>query len=608
MHKVYRTDIDGIRGIAVISVILFHLGYLQNGYLGVDIFFVISGYLITSIVFREVNENNFSILKFYERRIRRILPLVFFTTLTAFLLGLFLMLPDDLENLCQSIFASNLSANNILMYITSSDYWAVNNDYKPLMHTWSLGVEEQFYLLYPIIFFVFKNNKKKFIFPLLVILTSISLFLFFTSNDYSLKFYFLQFRFFELSIGGICAIYFAKNKINISLPCSQYFLYSLLFFIVFLLFFKTITSNDVKLILVTIFSAGVLVLGEFHYQNDTFYKKVLTNRLLVGVGKISFSLYMWHQIIFAFARYCLIEEMTVSYALLLIVLVIVLSISTYYFIEKPFRDRSFIKTKPLLIIVGSLFLITSVGSFYVYAIGGIIKDVPELGLKASSLSGELNFFDSQNNIHIKYNEDIRALDKGFVQNEKIKVLVIGNSFARDFTNVLLESSFNNKIELSYFDYHNKKSNKETIARFNDADFIFIANDFLFTKKLFKELELEYKIDSKKIWVVGTKDFGNSNGVFYNKKNESDDCSKYRTFMKKDISDLNNRLKDEWGSRYIDLIALVADSQNKVLVFTPDCKFISQDTVHLTKYGASFFAVLLEKKLLKLFDFNEEISN
>jgi len=608
MHKIYRTDIDGIRGIAVISVILFHLGYLPNGYLGVDVFFVISGYLITSIVFREVNENTFSILKFYERRIRRILPLVFFTTLIAFLLGLCLMLPDDLENLCQSIFASNFSANNILMYITSSDYWAVKNDYKPLMHTWSLGVEEQFYLLYPIIFFVFKNNKKKFIFPLLIILTCISLLLFFTSNDYSLKFYFLQFRFFELSIGGICAIYFAKNKIIKSLPYSQYFLYSFFFFILLLLFFKTIASNDIKLILVTIFSAGVLVLGELHYRNDTFYKKLLTNRLLVGVGKISFSLYMWHQIIFAFARYCLIEEMTVPYALSLIVLVVILSISTYYFIEKPFRDRSFIKTKPLLIIVSSLFLITTVSSFYVYAIGGIIKDVPELELEANSLSGKLNFFDSQNNIHIKYNEDIRGLDKAFVQNEKIKVLVIGNSFARDFTNVLLESSFKNKIELSYYDYHNKKSNEETIARFNDADFIFIANDFLFTKKLFNELKLEYKIDSNKIWVVGTKDFGNSNGIFYNRKNESESCSKYRTFMKKDVLDLNNRLKNEWGNRYIDLIALVDDSQNKVLVFTPDCKFISQDTVHLTKAGASFFAALLEKKLLNLFDFNKEISN
>ncbi len=138
MNK-YRTDIDGLRAIAVISVILFHLGYLSNGYLGVDVFFVISGYLITGIVFNEVENNKFSILKFYERRIRRIIPLVLFTTSIAFIVGLIFMLPDDLENLCQSVVASNLSANNILMRITSSDYWAIKNDYKPLIQYLEFG-------------------------------------------------------------------------------------------------------------------------------------------------------------------------------------------------------------------------------------------------------------------------------------------------------------------------------------------------------------------------------------------------------------------------------------------------------------------------------------
>ena len=169
--KIYRKDIDGLRAIAIIPVILFHLGYLANGYLGVDVFFVISGYLITGLVYNEVEENKFSILKFYERRIRRIFPLVLFTTAIAFILGLIFMLPDDLENLCQSVFASNFSANNILMKITSADYWAVKNDYKPLMHTWSLGIEEQFYMLYPLIFFFLKGDKKTFILPLLLFLS-----------------------------------------------------------------------------------------------------------------------------------------------------------------------------------------------------------------------------------------------------------------------------------------------------------------------------------------------------------------------------------------------------------------------------------------------------
>ena len=179
MIIVYRTDIDGLRALGVISVILFHLGILKNGYLGVDVFFVISGYLITSIVYKELEINVFSISSFYERRIRRIIPLLLFTSLCAFILGLIFMLPDDLENLCQSVFASNFSANNILMLITSSDYWAVKNDFKPLMHTWSLGIEEQFYLFYPLIFFFLKGKNVKIILYVLFGLTLVSLSFFF---------------------------------------------------------------------------------------------------------------------------------------------------------------------------------------------------------------------------------------------------------------------------------------------------------------------------------------------------------------------------------------------------------------------------------------------
>ncbi|MGV4462924.1 acyltransferase family protein [Ornithobacterium rhinotracheale] len=136
----YRIDIDGLRALAVISVIAFHFGFLPNGYLGVDIFFVISGFLITSIAYNEVQNDKFSVAKFYERRIRRIIPLLLVVTTISLFLGMLLMLPGDLENLAQAAVASNLSANNILMMITSSDYWNVTNEYKPLMHTWSLGI------------------------------------------------------------------------------------------------------------------------------------------------------------------------------------------------------------------------------------------------------------------------------------------------------------------------------------------------------------------------------------------------------------------------------------------------------------------------------------
>ena len=599
MNKIYRTDIDGLRAIAVISVILFHLGYLKNGYLGVDIFFVISGYLITGLIFNEVEQNKFSVIKFYIRRVRRIVPLLLFITLVALVLGIIFMLPDDLENLCQSIVASNFSANNILMYITSSDYWAVKNDYKPLMHTWSLGIEEQYYLLYPIIFFFLKGNKKKFILPLISILTIISLFLFLQSNNASAKFYFIEYRFFELSIGGICAIIFNKRKPFNRFLKNKYILYFLLSILVFILYFNMLDDNGIKIILTTIVTSGILILGRLHFDKDAIYKIVISNKVLTGIGKISYSLYMWHQLVYAFSRYFVVQEITLKYSVLLTLIIVILSIFSYNLIEQPFRNKNIVKTKSLLIAVSISFLIITSSSLFVYMKGGIIKDVPKLGINKSNRPSQLNFFNSHNNINIKYNEDVRALDKPF-SNElqdkekkysKINILVLGNSFGRDIVNILLESSFNDSIEVRYFDL-GVESYDELKTRIENADFIFFGSNYPT-----QELISKSNIDMSKVWIVGIKDFGNSNGLHYNRKIE--DYYNYRTSMKEGIFEKNQKLKSKWGQKYIDLIGLIDDPSGKVLVFTPDGKFISQDTKHLTKYGAVFFAKLLDSKFREI---------
>ena len=235
-------------------------------------------------------------------------------------------------------------------------------------------------------------------------------------------------------------------------------------------------------------------------------------------------------------------------------------------------------------------------------VGGNIKNVPELGINKSNRPTQLNFFSSQSNINIQYNEDIRALDKPFsdnkqgiaIKSDKVKVLVLGNSFGRDVANVLLESSFKDSIEVRYSDLVSK-SDDELKNRFNNADFIFFGSNYPS-----KELIAKYNIDINKVWIIGTKDFGNSNGIHYNRKIE--DYSKYRTFMKTGVLGSNQNLKKEWGEKYIDLIGLIADPRGKVLVFTPDGKFISQDTVHFTKFGAMFFARLLDSKFREIMKF------
>lgn len=212
--KPYRKDIDGLRAIAVFAVILFHFGIFPNGYLGVDIFFVISGYLITGIIYREINNNQFSIIDFYLRRTRRIIPLTLILVLLSLLVGFFVMLPDDLENLGQSAIATNVFANNILQAITTKNYWDVVNEYKPLMHTWSLGIEEQYYIAYPLILIIIGKNHSKWLLPLLCTLAVISILLHLLPIEHYKKFYYLPFRFFELAAGGIAAIYLKDNLIN----------------------------------------------------------------------------------------------------------------------------------------------------------------------------------------------------------------------------------------------------------------------------------------------------------------------------------------------------------------------------------------------------------
>lgn len=590
----YRTDIDGLRAIAVVSVILFHFGYLPNGYLGVDVFFVVSGYLITGILFESSGKDGFSLWHFFERRIRRILPLVLLTSSVALLLGLAFMLPDDLENLCQSVVATHFSANNILLYVTHSDYWAVQNEYKPLMHTWSLGIEEQFYFLYPFMFLLLRKGKRRFLIPALVVLTAVSLGFFLLQHDPSKKFYFIQYRFFELAIGGI-AVRAGSRLTTGSVVLPLLSLAALLFILTF-----GMGNADGNMFLVVSASAAVLVTGRLHFSNNGVYTRLLSNTLMSRIGKISFSLYMWHYIVIVFARYAFVESIRPAVAILLAAVIAILSVVSYRFVERPFRDKNRITTKWAMLILGMALATTSGVAFHVYRIGGIVRDVPELGLSTSNLPKSRNFFNTGHNIHSSYNEAIWKFDRPFENNGKIKVLVAGNSFARDFCNVLLESAFKHEIELRYYDLYHYASADEILTRFRQADVIFITTRKTLSKRNFDQLAKAYKFDPDKAHVVGTKDFGNSNGVAYNQEKGPEFCTSYRMPMKKGVWESNSQSKKEHGKRYIDLIGLIADRKGNVPVFTPDCRFISQDTQHLTRFGAAYFGELLQPQLERIF--------
>lgn len=598
----YRTDIDGLRAFAVLSVVLFHLGFLPNGYLGVDIFFVISGFLITSIIYSKSEKNAFSIVDFYQRRIRRIIPLLLFTTTLALFIGIFLMLPDDLDNLAQSVFASNFSANNILMYLTSSDYWSVKNEYKPLMHTWSLGIEEQYYLIYPFIFLFLQGDRVKYIKPLLLLLTILSFSFFIISDNSAQKFYLLHHRFFEFTVGGLAAIQF-KNKTFENNRLVQFLVPVCALVGILTIGIPSEGNNTLKVIGITLISTVLLTAGTSFSNYNNWYNRVFENRIAVWIGKISFSIYMMHQLILAFSRYAYLETITPFWAAILFLLTIAISALTYHLIENPLRNTEFLSFKKVLVILIPIFLLSSLSSFYIYSVGGIIKDYPELSIYRETSQMERKLFRITTNIHIQYNEDVRQLDRDFEYSDKLKILVIGNSYGRDITNILLESYMFEDTEISYFDVSRANSDRSLGKRIQHADRIILVGYGLIDHEFISKIEAfnQLRIDRNKIWVFGTKSFGTNNGIHYNSIHSNTDFSEYRTKIKPTVFESNQRMKEIWEERFLDLMGPVTDKNGRVLVFTPEGKFISPDTAHLTKEGAKFYADLLKNKLKRIID-------
>ncbi|MDR0371598.1 MAG: acyltransferase [Prevotellaceae bacterium] len=562
--------IDGLRAIAVLAVILFHFGYLPNGFLGVDVFFVISGFLITGLIYSECKEKRFSVKRFYLRRIRRILPMVSLITVLAMIVGLFVMLPDDLENLAESAVATTLFGNNILQAITTKDYWNAVNEFKPLMHTWSLGIEEQYYFLYPFLFLVFSSERIRFILPALIALTILSLALYFTPFfDSPAKFYYLPFRFFELSSGGISAILLKEKMLTKKSPLlSAFFLFLILSL---LIIGMEAIPNQLLLCVIVVATCGVIM---FTVDGKNISCAILQNKPILYIGLISFSLYMWHQFAVAFARYFLWEEVTAQAYVIIFVVTFIASICSYHFIEQPFRNKKTISAKSLfavLIPVNSLILI--LGMFLFFR-AGIIRDVPELGITTQNVTRGL---------HAVYNSRIDAYDRDFTETDKVHILLIGNSFARDFGNILLESKWNEKIEIAWI---SDTEDPRITDRMKNAELLFYAFD---KEEYYRRIPQN---DTEKAFCVGVKRFGNNAGFFYNYNGQ--DYYSQRTKLGKKELELNDKLREQWGNKFIDIVGYIIDDNNTVPIFTPDRRFISQDCLHLTEGGAEYFAKLLEE--------------
>jgi len=331
----YRPEIDGLRAVAVVAVLLYHaqLGIVPGGFLGVDIFFVISGFLITGIIEAELAAGRFSILRFYERRIRRIIPALMVMMLLCIPLAWRLMLPDDLENFGQSLIATTAFANNVLLMLTSG-YFALAAEFKPLIHTWTLGVEEQYYLIVPLLLAaIFRWGGRRLTIVVIATITVLSFVVALVCVRYAptAGFYLLPSRAWELGAGSLVALVPNPADRRGSLAA---------------LGLATITGS---LLLAGERFAGLvwpmalpvagtcLVLA--YGRAATLTARVLAWRPAVIVGLISYSLYLYHQPVFAFARIASLDEPSRAPMALLIAPIFVLGWLSWRFLERPFRDR-----------------------------------------------------------------------------------------------------------------------------------------------------------------------------------------------------------------------------------------------------------------------------
>ena len=423
----YRPEVDGLRAIAVGAVMIYHAQIrilekllLPGGFLGVDIFFVISGYLITYLIIKEkISTNNFSFKNFYERRARRILPALFFMLIIMLPFSYVVLIPSDFkEYILSNLFAVGFTSN-YFFYFSEIQYGSLDSFLKPLLHTWSLGVEEQFYIFFPILIILFFNNNwslKRFFFIFILLSFLISSYLSIANTQ--LSFFSLLTRIWELLFGSLTAYLIFFNKIDFINKKLINFLSYIGVTIIFLsfIFFEKNTYHPSYLTLFPVIGTCLVLIN---LNSNNIVQKILSSKIFVFVGLISYSLYLYHYPILSFSRYySLVSGYNLYGKIALMFAIFIISYLSYFFIERPFRDKKKINTKKLLsvIILGIvLMLFVNLLTFY-----------NKLQNKKFNIIKEF----SLDNRFYKNEKTKYSINKKLKKN-KVNILIIGNSHAVD---------------------------------------------------------------------------------------------------------------------------------------------------------------------------------
>ncbi|ADI30623.1 acyltransferase family protein [Methylotenera versatilis] len=370
-HPKYRPDIDGLRAIAVLSVVIFHAfpTWVKGGFVGVDIFFVISGFLISTIIFENLSKDSFSFFEFYSRRVKRIYPVLLVVLSVCFLFGWFALLADEFKILGKHLAAGAGFVSNLVLW-SESGYFDNAADTKPLLHLWSLGVEEQFYIIWPLLAWFAWKKKFNFLWvSFSILLVSFLLNIVQVHSNATATFYSPQTRFWELLIGSSLAyVKLFKSDLLDNLPPNAKNLSSVIGLTLIGLAVTTITKESAFpgwwALMPTVGTALIIAAGMGAWVNQ----KVLSNKILVWVGLISFPLYLWHWPLLSFEHILISELPTPKVRIIAILAAFVLAWLSYQFVEKPLRFR---KDKKVTIILFSLMIAVGLVGYVTYLKDGL---------------------------------------------------------------------------------------------------------------------------------------------------------------------------------------------------------------------------------------------
>lgn len=637
----YRPDIDALRGYAILFVILYHANFelfnnyiFPGGFIGVDIFFVITGFLITTILLEEYNNyKSINIIKFYERRVRRLIPALLVIILIGTILSYVVLDPTKLKHFSESVFASLGFVANIYFHYFGNIYGTETALMKPLLHLWSLGVEEQFYIILPIGLLIVLKYFSRFFYLLLILgfILSLGFANYISSTNPMFNFWMLPSRAWEVIAGVLIGYYSMQYKITTNEILINIIKCISLLTIILCIFFFNIKFNHPGLItLIPIVATSCLILfgGQVKFGK---IDKIFFNKSFIFLGKISYSLYLWHFLLFSIFRNSRFDETILSKSLL-IILSLLLSYLTFLFIEKKFRDKnySFKKTAQFIIIL--LIPIITLNTYY-------LKN--DNILKKHYSIDEVNLTEWKDTSWMIRN--IKKINnKKFLNNNNINVLIVGNchgddifyTFALDkeryekynfimhprieinqFKNIIKnktnlyekadiiifatkwrtktdnQDSSNDILDLGKTIENIKKDNKKLIIFGPNPEFKYTLNKYRFTKIYLTN----YK---KKLIQEGTTNLSTTELLNL----EKEYYSQYKN--NKNIIETNKKLKDiskKNNIRFVDLISIICDKDKKV------CKFrsnknkdeIFRDYGRFSMTGLSYFGnKFYKEKVLK----------